>query len=81
MQIQCISCQLVLGETASGPIDMICVYCVEEREYFVAYFGNIIRNNMQSILERFQFDRMGEVSEMRLKISQLYYDAEIEENV
>lgn len=79
MIIQCKSCSLALGECVS-PIEITCMFCIEEREYFKAYFANEPRKSMERELESPLYDRMGEVAEMRLKTSALYFGDKDEEN-
>jgi hypothetical protein len=82
MILQCKSCGLTLGESFSHftPIEVTCMFCIEEREYFKAYFANEPRKTMTRELEGPYFDRMGEVAEMRLKTSALYFGDKDEEN-
>jgi hypothetical protein len=82
MLINCKNCGLKLGETdqadGTAPVQIICIYCIEEREHFRAYFGNEIRpKSSWSINENEQFDRVRDVQDTKDKIEDIYFNGHV----
>lgn len=76
--IKCTSCFLLLGESVQAIENIVCVFCIQERECFIGYFryGELSSQYDTLNTQDRQWNRHKEMMETKQKINRLYWNNE-----